>query len=252
MVRSLRKENRELRKKLSNRESIFHPNYFKYDELTKREQSIFDFIEANTGCSKEDVVKFLKGKFSRVAILNSIKAMENENIIISKENVENKHTRSLVINNANIALKVKLEIEDFRLKLFKILDALEGSIGKRISENSKDLDTYFTHLREIYDKFIFIIFSRAMLQWQTSIPDEKTLFQLNVTTARNTIEIQQRISKLIPTGHFKEEICLDDDSEPYLISSFSEVGLKDEIENLIHSIRSLNYLYRKNRIDYFT
>jgi hypothetical protein len=75
-------------KSKNSRNEILHPEIgqsYDSDRLNLKEKMVIDFITKNPGVTKQKVVDALDGKFSRVIVFNTIRELENFDIIMIKK-----------------------------------------------------------------------------------------------------------------------------------------------------------------------
>ena len=70
------------------------------DDVKDPRKLVLDFVSEHKACLKEDVVEGLKSKISRVPVLNSIKELLIDNMLIN--NSENRRDYRLFVNTDNL------------------------------------------------------------------------------------------------------------------------------------------------------
>ncbi len=219
-------------------------------DLGKKDKEIFEFIADNQDIHQEGIVEHFKTKtgFSRMPVLKLIKELEEDGYIIrSKKGKGNVY--SLRVNENNVLLIVKKEMDDFKKKFSILLKKLKKEIIDSMKNEEKEKMLSFLH-KDIYEKLVLIYMFRAIFAWSNKIKDEQTLYNLYQIVISNIIEIQLEYNKFGNRKHvsllsipYDHDICIQDDDRDEKIQIFKNKGLEKETRSLLSELDRINYRY---------
>ncbi len=116
-------------KSKNSRNEILHSEIgqsYDSDGLNLKEKMVIDFITKNPGVTKQKVVDALDGKFSRVIVFNTIKELENFDIIMIKKNKPNSQIHRLYINKHNQILVELDKLSNFEVLIIFLFEKIKN------------------------------------------------------------------------------------------------------------------------------
>jgi hypothetical protein len=240
--------------------------------LGKREKEILDFIGSRPGIHQEGVVEHFRRTpgLSRMPILRIIKNLKKDHYIIPRR-IVSRHKYGLFVNEDNLLLIVKKELEHIKKQFSILLKELREKFDNKESFRKNNNDTTnkrklleqfdkdkkeilsFLH-SNIYEKLVSIYMFRALFSWNNEIKDEQTLHKLSQIIISNIMEMQLMYHKFgnmehvsLSSIYYANEICTDDDDEDKAMQIFKNNGLEREARSLLTALGKSNYRYSSQR-----
>jgi DNA-binding MarR family transcriptional regulator len=230
-------------------------------DLEEKERRVLGYIKNNPFVNKDQVVKHFEGTpgLSRMPVFKIIKSLIKRGYLIEQRSENNRHTRSLVVNENSKLLLVSKEMEDFKKHFFMLLDKvkqkLEQTKGNQRVASEKNKTEILSFVGHIYQQFVSIYMFRAILAWTNKLHDRQTLHELYSIILSNIMEIQLKYSDFVNTENvslasipYNKEICTINDYDQE-IEIFKSNGFGKEIIPTLETLNGINYRYGKyNRL----
>jgi DNA-binding MarR family transcriptional regulator len=233
-------------------------------DLEEKEREVLEYIKNNPSVNKDQVVKHFEGTpcLSRVPVFKIIKSLIKRGYLIEQRNENNRHTRSLAVNQKSILLSVSEEMDCFKKHFFVLQDRVKQKLqetkrNQRVIREKKKREI-LSSMGHIYQKFVSIYMFRAILAWTNKIHDKQTLHELYSIVLSNIMEIQLKYSEFGNTESvslasipYNKDICTDDDYENE-IQAFRDNDLEKEFMPTLETLDGINYKYGKyNRLEQY-
>jgi len=99
-------------------------------DLDEKEREVLGYIKNNPLVNKDQIVKHFEGTpgLSRIPVLKIIKSLIKRSYLIEQRSENNRHTRSLVVNENSKLLLVSKEMDDFKKYFFMLLDKVKQKL----------------------------------------------------------------------------------------------------------------------------
>ena len=159
---------------------------------------IIDYINANQGCTAQDIVDGVKDKISRVPVFDIIKQLVQDGVV--RDNKLNRRNHRYFIADNNLLVTVPRELDAFISNFFSVLEKIQLFLTNDANFSSRD-DRKFYKLR-LLDPAVGIFFSQiirynsmAISSWPTKIKDPDVLNKLYIEVFSRFNVIRDFLSK---------------------------------------------------------
>jgi hypothetical protein len=145
-------------------------------ELTKKDRILLDYIKNNPGITKQQLVKGLDGTYSRGPIFNSLKNLEEWDMIDVRKDKPNSQIHHLFVKEDNPILLAEENLNEFNKAFFRLL------------YHSEEEELLFKTL-DIYRQFVNAYILTALARWPYQM-NRITLETIHKTVFLRTVDIQ--------------------------------------------------------------
>jgi hypothetical protein len=212
-------------------------------ELTERDWKVIEYIKKNPGCSKQDVVRGMKGNPSRITVLNILDRLEYEGMIIPRKEKENSQIYQLFINNESLIIPKKQLLDDFKNSYLDLVNKSKEKIDPKAD------NTYLINsLLWLYEHFVGMCIFTTLFTWPQKINDKQDLNKLSTMAFNNLQEMQSKLIDLIPKGDkalakdmTSFDVTFDNFLFYFIAKSFNEYGLYGEAEKVLDFIWTITF-----------
>jgi predicted transcriptional regulator len=234
--------------------------------MSQRDWKILEYIKNNQGCSKQDIVRGMKGDPSRLTVLNCLERLEENKMIVLRKDKPNSQIYHLYINKEDTIVSIIQDLIDFVAAFLKLLQRVK-EILKELevkANNSQTAPGFRVTLRSaeeellssiifIYKNLVDVYIPSALLKWPKITDDNESLDRLNNTFFAKLKEIQFKIGEVIatsnktdPTSIFKDFLVYERDeidlSSYYeIFQTFKNFGLKKEFEPVMDLLWKISF-----------
>lgn len=237
--------------------------------ITLRQSRELDFIRANPGRSKEFIVKGMNGDPTRIPILNDLKDLEREGLIVLRKDKPNSAFYRIYLNEDDPKSSLFQELSSFKeyfVRLLqasiKVFDEYENEIKnldqevhwpvvRRIIKHEDEL------LRGFFTIYIFMVKLYSVVrifQWHKNISDPEVISNLYLMAFDTLEEIQVKVFELQKTlfvfGEYKDNEIFsqmfghgDEPNLPFfskIYGIFQRYNLGKEFEPLMNILWSIS------------
>jgi hypothetical protein len=226
-------------------------------DLTERDWRVLQYIKENPNCSKENVVRGMKGDPSRITVINILTKLEQQQMIVARKEKPNSQIYKLFINEDNLLLSIVQGLDDLEKFFSNLLDEAKGKFGEKgsaeqqehLSPNLFDLPTLILFLyRQVLGTYIV----SCMFTWSDRIKDKETLNKLYSVVFLKIGEIQSKLSESFSSSDNNISKVQIFDSMSYnlllllpthlnvIFKNFQMFGLTKQIEPILDSLWKTN------------
>jgi len=226
--------------------------------LDKKEKEVRDYLSRNPNSTKEDVVKGLEGRYSRVTVFRAIERLLKRGIVISRRNT-NGRINHLYINHDKEIFSTQENLGAFRYFYSEVMDAMiqifRSNSLKEKGKAEKALIYSLSRMVELY-KFLCNTYVALdiLLSHKRQIDEEllharyelflnanKEIYtKLNETL--NKLEIGHEKGKDIVYAILFNSMWSPSIGELYkMLKHFQKIGLADYFEPMMDAIWALSY-----------
>jgi hypothetical protein len=181
------------------------------DTPNENKQKVFDYIKDHEGCSKQDVVRGMNGKPSRITVLNILHNLE-QNKTIDAIKKSNGQLYKLYINKDNLVASLEIDFSNFENAYFLLLQKARDKFEEKRRIVAKTTtprtgaDNEFillTCIFSIYEDMVKTYLMRAFVIWpQKTNNDSETLSKLYTTLFSRLAKMQLKLLDALPTKSF--------------------------------------------------
>jgi hypothetical protein len=221
---------------------------------------IIDYINANQGCTAQDIVDGVKDKISRVPVFDIIRQLVQDEVV--RDNKLNRRNHRYFIADNNLLVTVPRELDAFISNFFSLLEKIQLFLTNDANFTSRD-DRKYYKIR-LLDPAVSIFFSQiirynsmAISSWPTKIKDPDVLNKLYIEVFSKFNIIRDFLSNKYkqippeipyPTGFtryvFTPELRFN------LISwkdSLRKLRIENDISSIVEDLEGISY-YRGEKI----
>lgn len=158
----------------------------------QRRKLLEEFVSNNPGCNKEQIIKNLEDRISRVTVFKIIKEMRNDGILSVDRAKQNSRDRKLSINTDNILVSVSKELDDFKIYFSALLDKAKELCKPLHLDGIQDI---YSQIISLFHELVDVCVRRALLIWPSKVKDVTVLNKLYVMVFSELVKIQLEIIK---------------------------------------------------------
>lgn len=228
--------------------------YYQKNQLSEKEELIFGYIKEHPGVTKEDVVRNVKD-YSRVTVLNTIKRLVDDGLILDKEDKINSKRHFLFVNSNNELALLIIKLDSFEEAYLDLIDKLQ------LSDNVSKIS--FIDKSNLAEAIILPFKSLMLLmQYELFGHIEKApngdLVQKKVNTVYTRIQQihlklceNKALNELFAPMYSEEEILihlfmnrsngLSPENIIAILGTFKKFGMTEYVEKLIDSLWDISY-----------
>ena len=177
----------------------------------EKQQKVFEYIKNNEGCSKQDVVRGMNGKPSRITVLNILRDLE-QNKMIDAIKKSNGQLYNLYINKNNLIASLEIDLGNFENTYFLLLQKAKDKfqekrriVAKKTTTGS-GTDNEFKLLIcmfSIYEDMVKTYLMYTFLIWpEKTNNDSETLNKLYTIFFSRLTKMQLKLLDALPTNSF--------------------------------------------------
>ena len=162
--------------------------------MDNKEWLVFDCVHKKPGQTKEDIVRAMKGSYSRVPVLNALSTLEEYEMIVVRPVNSQKHR--VFPNDKSLLMSVIQDINYFKEKFCDLLDTIDhkGKMSTLVLKKGTELPRGHSLLSEcliIYNQFLRVFLFQAMVKWsKEEALDKQIINRLYNTIFPAILEIQ--------------------------------------------------------------
>lgn len=229
-------------------------------KLDNREKKVVDYISSNSGTTKEDVVRGLKGKYSRVTIFHALDRLLEKDIIVTTHRNEESRINHLYVNHDRETLSTQENLAAFQYFYSELMDEMILIFQSKFPEKEKGkegkaLIYLLSRMVELY-KFLCITYITSdILLWEKRPLDNDILhtrFELFLNAMKELhtklIETLTKVGIGLEKGKeiiyailFNSEWSLSIGELYSMLKYFKKNGLGDHFEPVVDAIWVLSY-----------
>jgi hypothetical protein len=229
----------------------------------ERKRKIIDVVESHEGYSPEQCFKELASEMARSTFFGHLAELKNDKIITVQH--ANKRDQKLFLNKTNIFISTQDKLEEFDKAFTLLIDKIETKIfssalaepvsvlTKKPIDPSETLSNKqasrltWTRLN-IFFRMIDSILLQSLIVWPKKIKDKETLKKLQVSVFLKIIDMILKYSEKHKDADLwkirqEHEIFKRLRGSVSLLefqAIYEEVGMKQEIDDVIHSLWNID------------
>jgi hypothetical protein len=166
-------------------------------DLSEKEKAILDYITNNPGTTKQGVVEGLDGKYSRVTVFNTIKELDDYDMIIVRKDKPNSQIHKLFINDKDLFASLIQDLDAFEKAYFPLLKKAETKF-KTSKEKETKKQPLLIHIFSLYEGLIQIYMVHALTIWPKKTADKEILTRLYTTLFSRSAKMQLKLLNSFP------------------------------------------------------
>jgi Fe2+ or Zn2+ uptake regulation protein len=250
----LEKDERRSYNESENAQTLYGSAY----QLDKKEREVIKFLNGNPGSTKEDVVKGLKGKFSRVTVFDAIDVLLEKGIIVN--NRKGKGRNRLYVKHEEEILSIQENLGAFQFSYSELIDEMISIFQLKLSgkENQKEeraLIHLLSKIIKLYKFLCTVYITSDIFLWHKRPLDNGILhakFELFFNTMK---EIHNKLCEMLTkvgiehkrgveivyTILYNGEWSFSAGELSSMLKSFNKNGLGNYFEYVVDAIWVLSY-----------